>query len=238
MKVLIVDDEPLARARLKRLLAEHAQFKCIGEAATAAEAWKSYQELEPDVILLDIELAGSNGLQLAKQLSEQLLPPAVIFVTAHPQHALAAFQASPVDYLVKPVTAERLSEALKRVGLSTRAHIERKHAEDKMITYHSGTATKQVALSQVRYFEADQKYVRMVFPEGEALLEDSLVQLEQKYPTVLLRIHRRLLINKQHFISLNMCNDGRHLITLADVAKPLEVSRRAYSRLKTALQIT
>ncbi|MEO3679318.1 LytTR family DNA-binding domain-containing protein [Rheinheimera sp. FR7-31] len=237
MKVLIVDDEPLARSRLKRLLAQFPQYRCVAEAQTVAEALACYEKDEPDVLLLDIEMAGGNGLQLAQQLMQRPLPPAIIFVTAHPQHALDAYQVSPTDYLLKPVSAERLGQALARLGLATKAHLERGQATEPLISYQLGTTIRQIALSAVRYFAADSKYVRMVFLQGEALLEDSLVQLEQKYPQYLLRIHRGILINKQHFSALKTLSDGRHVIELDGINTPLEISRRAYPKLKATLQL-
>ena len=237
MKVLIVDDEPLARARLKRLLSQFTHYRCVGEAENLHDALACCAKTEPDVLLLDIEMAGGSGLTLASQLMQQALPPAIIFVTAHPQHALDAYQVSPADYILKPVSAERLGQALARVGMATKAHLERRHSAAPLINYQLGTVSRQIPLSEVRYFVADSKYVRMVFLQGEALLEDSLAQLEQKYPQWLLRIHRGILINKHHFSALRTLPDGRHVIELDGITTPLEISRRAYPKLKAALKL-
>ncbi|WP_213996728.1 LytTR family DNA-binding domain-containing protein [Arsukibacterium sp.] len=237
MKVLIVDDEPLARARLKRLLAAVAEFSCVGEAQNSQQALAMYQQLQPDVLLLDIAMPGGDGLELAAKLASEPLPPAIIFVTAHPQHALDAYQVCPADYILKPVSAERLTTALARLGNRTRAHLERAPAKDQVISYQLGSATRQISLSKVQYFSADSKYVRMVFAEGEALLEHTLSQLQQRFPEQLVRIHRSTLINKQYFSALRAAPDGRHYIELTGLDDRLEVSRRALSQVRQALKL-
>jgi two-component system, LytTR family, response regulator AlgR len=237
MKVLIVDDEPLARARLRRLLSAEAGFNCVGEAQNSQQAQQLCQQLQPDVLLLDIAMPGGDGLQLASALATEPLPPAIIFVTAHPQHALDAYQVCPADDILKPVSAERLHSALARLGNRTRAHLERQPATDDVISYQLGSATRQIKLSNVLYFSADSKYVRMVFAEGEALLEQTLSQLQQRYPQQLVRIHRSTLINKHYFSALRAAADGKHYIELTGLDTRLEVSRRALSQVKQALQL-
>ena len=237
MKVLIVDDEPLARARLRRLLEPISGFSCVGEAQNSQQALTMCQQLQPDVLLLDIAMPGGSGLQLAATLASQALPPAIIFVTAHPQHALDAYQVCPADYILKPVSAERLAAALARLGNRTRAHLGRPAAADEAISYQLGSATRQIALSKVQYFSADSKYVRMVFEDGEALLELSLNQLQQRFPEQLVRVHRSTLINKSYFSALRSTADGKHYIELTAVEDRLEVSRRALSQVKQALKL-
>jgi two-component system, LytTR family, response regulator AlgR len=237
MKVLIVDDEPLARTRLRRLLSAEAGFSCVGEAQNSQQALQLYQQLQPDVLLLDIAMPGGDGLQLASALATEPLPPAIIFVTAHPQHALDAYQVCPADYILKPVSAERLHSALARLGNRTRAHLERQPATGDVISYQLGSATRQIKLTNVLYFSADSKYVRMVFAGGEALLEQTLSQLQQRYPQQLVRIHRSTLINKHYFSALRAAADGKHYIELTGLDTRLEVSRRALSQVKQALQL-
>lgn len=237
MKVLIVDDEPLARARLQRLLQSVDGFSCVGEAQNSQQALQLCMQLQPDVLLLDIAMPGGDGLQLAAKLASQPLPPAIIFVTAHPQHALDAYQVCPADYILKPVSAERLTAALARLGNRTRAHLERAPEKDDVISYQLGSATRQISLSKVQYFSADSKYVRMVFGDGEALLELTLSQLQQRYPEQLVRIHRSTLINKQYFSALRAAPDGKHYIELVGLDNRLEVSRRALSQVKQALKL-
>ena len=233
MQILIVDDEPLARARLARLIAQLPEHQCIAEAEGAAEALDKIQQLRPDLVLLDIAMPGKDGISLGTDIQQLPVPPAVIFVTAHPQHALDAYQASPVGYLLKPVSAEALQSALDKAGTLTRAHLEKKAAIRKL-TYLSGGVKRQMPLSEVYYFTADDKYVRVVSQHGEALIEQSLVQLQQQFSQYLLRIHRRTLINKAYFAKL-LQHDGRHWVVLNGCNDKLEVSRREVASLRSHL---
>ncbi|QBL10204.1 response regulator transcription factor [Rheinheimera sp. D18] len=237
MRILIVDDEPLARSRLVRLLAQFPEHQCVAQAETAVQALEYIQQLQPELVLLDIAMPGQSGIELGCQILQLPVPPAVIFVTAHPQHALAAYEASPSDYLLKPVSQERLALALQKVGALTRAHLDKSSDKAVQISYQLGQQQRQTKLSAVYYFTADQKYTRMVFTEGSALLDLSLTQLEQQYPQQLLRIHRNCLINKAWFRSLQTMADGTHYILLDNVADKLEVSRRALARVKQQLSL-
>lgn len=230
MNILIVDDEPLARSRLRRLLSDIAGFRLIGEAANAGEAAEILQQQPVDILLLDIQMPQQDGLAFAKQLLSLPVPPAVILVTAHPEHALDAYAVSPADYLLKPVTVERLQQALKKAGLHTRAH--NKSPSDSKLSYQIGGTRRQVDFAVVQYFVADDKYVKVVFDDGEALLETSLQQLEQKYPDKLQRIHRNTLVNWQRFDSLQSLPDGKYRLRLKGCDAELDVSRREASRLK------
>jgi two-component system, LytTR family, response regulator AlgR len=230
MKVLIVDDEPLARSRLKRLLANLDGYDCIAEADNGNAAMQVLAQQEIDIVLLDIQMPGQTGLEFAAALLKHPLPPAVILVTAHPEHALEAYAVAPADYVVKPVSQQRLQQALQRVGSRTRAHIAAP-VPDK-ISYQLAGVTRQVALSRVSYFVADDKYVRMVFDGGEALLEQSLQQLEQQFPLLLQRIHRHTLVNWLRFDCLRLGADGKYTIKLRGCEALLDVSRREAARLK------
>lgn len=236
MRVLIIDDEPLARARLRRLLLSHPDYLCVGEAENAAQALTMIAELTPDLLLLDIAMPDGNGISLASKVLTLTTPPAVIFVTAHPEHALEAYQAAPADYLLKPVSAERLSAALQRLGATTRAHLERKQVADKL-SYTLAGVTRQLAVRDILYCVADDKYVRVILTNGDALLDVSLNQLEQQFSQQLLRIHRKILINKYYFDALHASADGKHYLTLRQLNDKLDVSRRALPAIKAALQL-
>lgn len=230
MKVLIVDDEALARARLRRLLAVHSDFECVGEAANAQQALQAIAELQPDLLLLDIAMPGQHGLSLAMDILKLPTPPAVIFVTAHPQHALDAYAACPADYLLKPVAPERLAQALQRLGTQTRAHVERKLTEPKL-SYVLAGIRRQLDLKDVQYFMAEDKYVKVVFNSGEAIIELSLAQLIQQYPEQLVRIHRSTLVNKCCIARMYLVS-GKHFVLLTDGETKLEVSRREVANLR------
>lgn len=233
MRILIVDDEPLARTRLKRLLSELSDYQCIGEAESATQAIELINAQQPEVVLLDIAMPERDGIDLGKEILQLPTPPAVIFVTAHPQHALEAYQASPADYLLKPVALERLQQALQRVGMQTKAHIERKNIEPKIAFVQAGVK-RQLELKEVLFFSAEDKYVRMVFVTGEAIIEQSLIQLQQQFPAQLLRVHRSTLINKMHLSRLLSAN-GRHWVLLHGWQGKLEVSRREVANIRSCM---
>ena len=228
MKVLLVDDEPLARARLKRLLAKHHDFSLVAEAEDGEQALQLTAQLQPDLVLLDIEMPNLTGLAVAKTLASLPVPPAVVFVTAHPEHALDALQLSAAGYLVKPVEADALAGVLQRLGKLTRVQLESQ--KEAAISFQLAGCLRQVPISEVLYLVAEDKYVRMVHRQGEALLELSLKQLEQQYPQ-LLRIHRKALINRQHFSALHHGAQG-YQVELTGCPQRLDVSRREASRLK------
>ena len=234
MRVLIVDDEPLARARLRRLLLAHPSYLVVGEAGDGGTGLQMAIEQHPDLIFLDIEMPDRNGLSVAAELMQLVPPPAVVFVTAHPQHALAAYQVAPADYLLKPVSAEQLATSLQRIGLATKAHLE-KQQEQQWISYKSGTSLRRIELQQLFYLQADEKYVRMVFAGGEALTELSLKQFEDLYPEQLLRIHRHTLVLKRRLKALHSLPDGRHVLELWQSDDLLEISRRELSRIRQLL---
>lgn len=230
MNVLIVDDELLARSRLKRLLSSIDGYTLVAEAADVNVAMQVIQKQQVDIILLDIQMPGKDGLTFAADLRALVLPPAVILVTAHPQHALDAYSVSPVDYLLKPVDPERLRLALSKVGVYTKAH--QKVVVSQKLSYHIGGVTRQVDVSQVYYFSAEDKYIKAVFAGGTALLEGSLQQLERRYAGKLERIHRNTLINWQYFDCLIQQPDGRYFMRLKGCNAELDVSRREASRIK------
>src|SRR5690625_3338096 len=123
MKILIVDDEAPARQRLGGLVQSLEGYRLIGEAATGTEAITACEQLEPDIVLLDIRMPGSDGLEVARHLNRMTKPPAIVFVTAYGDHALAAFDAEAVDYLLKPVRRGRLADALHRARRLNRAQL-------------------------------------------------------------------------------------------------------------------
>ncbi len=232
MRILIVDDEPLARARLRRLIAEYRDYSCVGEADTAQHAFEMVAKLQPDILLLDIAMPQQNGISLGKQILTLPTPPAIIYVTAHPEFALDAYQASPADYVLKPVSSQRLLSALERVGVQTKAHIEKKHQEAKF-SFVQGGITRQIAMKDILYFIAEDKYVRMVYIDGEVLLEQSLTHLEQIKPNLFIRVHRKTLVNVNYIQRLYL-KDGQHWLALQHSDIKLKVSRRAVASVKKA----
>ena len=175
MNILIVDDEPLARQRLVGLLKNLNGYTVCGEASTGSEALIRAQALKPDIILLDIRMPGMDGLEAAQHLNQMSRPPAIIFTTAFSDHALKAFEAHAVDYLLKPIKQERLEQALHSAKRLTRPQLnELRLTDDTSIRSHicvkiRGTL-ELVPVEDIRYFMADHKYVTIKTLNHEYLL--------------------------------------------------------------------
>ncbi|MEW6561194.1 MAG: LytTR family DNA-binding domain-containing protein [Pseudomonadota bacterium] len=202
MNVLIVDDEPLARSRLRRLLAELPETTqaVVDEAADAAEAWALLRRLRIDVLLLDIQMPGQTGMDLARRLAGDpgVHHPAIVFVTAHEEHALDAFGVSAVDYLTKPVRRERLALAMGKAALWLRAQGTQQRAPDAVETVyltvqHHG-ALVRVPLTDILYCRAEVKYTLLRTADTQYLTDFSLIDLEQRYAEHFVRIHRSALV--------------------------------------------
>lgn len=244
MRVLIVDDEPPARARLRELLNRLSDYESCGEAGTGADALRLTQRLNPDIVLLDIQMPGLNGLETARQLAELEQPPAVVFTTAHGEHALEAFDAHAVAYLLKPVRLERLEQALARAGRINRAQLSRLAADQPAdgsrshICARIGQRLELIPLADVFYFQADQKYVTVRHRHGEALIEEALKTLEQDLGARVVRVHRNALAVAIHIAGLERAADGNATLVFHDIPDRLEVSRRHLPALRQFLKET
>ncbi|MDZ7870277.1 MAG: LytTR family DNA-binding domain-containing protein [Rheinheimera sp.] len=236
MRVLIVDDEPLARSRLSRLLAQIPGYQLVAEAENGVQALQLCADLTPDLVFLDIEMPGADGLSVAADLARNQPPPAVIFVTAHPQHALAAYQVAPADYLLKPIGLVQLQQCLDRLGVSTRVHLEKQKASAPRLSFRIGLEQRSILLSQLFYLQAEDKYVRLVYQGGEALTETSLKQLQEKYPQQLMRIHRNTLVLAERICGISRSAEGQHLLMLRDCPVQPEISRRELAQIRELLQ--
>lgn len=231
MKVLITDDEALARDRLRRLIEEIDGISVVGEAADGRQALERCSHLHPDVVLLDIRMPGIDGLEAATHLAGWEQPPAVIFTTAYGDHALAAFEAHAVDYLLKPIRRERLQQALSRAQGLSRARLDAARqmsaaAARTHICARSGTQIRLIPLDEVLYFRADHKYVTVRHDGGEVLIEESLKGLEQEFGARFVRIHRNCLVARSRIAALERARDGLWLALLQGTDERIEISRR------------
>lgn len=231
MRILIVDDEQLARERLEHLLQEiGSPYEVVGQAADGEEAIKLCSSHEADLVLLDIQMPGMDGLEVAAHLMAQDPAPAVIFVTAYNEHALEAFERNAVDYLLKPVRPERLEAALNRAQALSRVQLqaldELQDSAEACVYSNFRGGVLRIPVAEIYYFRAEQKYVVARHTGGEALLEDSLKSLEQQLGDQFLRIHRNALAAKRYLNALEKRPDGSFQICLRGVDDRLEVSRR------------
>jgi len=242
MKLLVVDDEPLARARLLAMLAAFPDIHVVGEAGNGVEAVVRADETGADAVLLDIAMPVMDGLEAARHMRELATPPAVIFCTAYDEHALAAFEAAAVDYLVKPVRQERLGEALERARRQRAASLvppmlpagaskQRSHLSARL-----RGSLRLIPIEDIHYLQAEEKYVVVHHARGEDLIEESLKSLETEFADRFLRIHRNCLVAADEFLELRRAGDGSVHAVLRHGKTPLEVSRRCVPGLRERLK--
>lgn len=233
MRVLIVDDEPLARTRLAALVNQCDDTEVVGNVSDAESALAALETTPPDVLLLDINMPGMDGTALARRLAGRARPQ-VIFCTAYEEHALQAFELGAVDYLLKPVRLERLREALQRA----RRRLTDMPVEPTVWLYARLRGEEQrIALDDVICLLADEKYVVVHHRHGELLIEDSLRQLEDAYPTQLIRLHRNCLVPSARLLGLKTLDDGRVLARLDGATLTPEISRRNLPAVRKLLRL-
>lgn len=233
LKALVVDDEAPARSELRFLLGEAGGVEVVGEASNAIEAMQLIKAIPYDVIFLDINMPGLTGVQLAEALAAHPRPPAIIFVTAHSEHAVKAFEVKAADYLVKPVELERLKQAVSRltpVAEQAPARVER-------IPVEKAGKKLLVSVEDILYIMAKDDYSYLHTPADRYLSTMSLSSLESKLEQAgFFRIHRRYLVNLARVKEVVPMYGGTLLLTLTDeVATQIPVSRRRVPALKKAL---
>lgn len=231
LRVLVVDDEPLARERLALLVEEMKDVRLAGVAASGEQALMLAGSLRPEVVLLDIRMPGMDGLEAARHLARMPDPPAVIFTTAFDEHALAAFEVQAAGYVLKPVRKERLAEAIARARQPNRAQLTRiadgaGGGPRTRIAVHSRDELKLIPVENIICFTADLKYTTLRHAGGEELIEEPLKALENEFAGSFLRIHRNSLVALAHIEGLERDAEGRQVVRLRGGAGTLAVSRR------------
>ncbi|MFZ6747791.1 LytR/AlgR family response regulator transcription factor [Undibacterium sp. Ren11W] len=266
-KILIVDDEAPARQRLAMLLSD-IQTECpcvlIGEAANAQAALDSIAVGRPDIILLDVQMPGMNGLELAQHLARnsQTQQPAVIFITAYDEYALKAFEVHAMDYLLKPVRASRLAEAILRIvrlRIAGSSPVELKSEMAPVILPKLPTARQcfsvlernrilLVPVADVLFLKAEQKYVTLHTKARSYLLEESLTSIEEEMVISLVRVHRNALVSRLAIVGVERAphsNDPEHdheklteswQVILRDCDERLPISRRQWPVIKALVR--
>lgn len=239
-RVLIADDEPLARERLTRMVDDLDGYRVSGEAANGDQVLDAMARDIPDIVLLDIRMPGRDGMEVAARLTRQPNPPAIIFCTAYDDYAIRAFEVQAVAYLLKPVRREALAGALSQAERLNRVQLQALQGQPDTDSHHlsvsSARGTELVDMTRVRYCEADQKYVTLHHDNGETLTDLSLKALESRYPEHLLRIHRHTLVGTHFIRSLERLEDGSSQIRVADTNEALPVSRRHVARVRQWLR--
>lgn len=233
LRILIIDDEAPARERMDRMLAELPNFEVVGEAASGQQALQAIEQFSPDILLLDISMPGMDGMTLARNLQKGGLQPAVIFCTAYQNQALEAFEAEAVDYLVKPVRAERLAQALEKARrfLGDRGD----QAPGAFIKSTVGGKVLLTPVQRVICLLAEDKYTTVVHEKGRTVVDDSLTELEARFESEFFRIHRNALISTRHLRGLERGDNGCVLAVLSGTHERPEVSRRNVAALRKLL---
>ena len=242
LRVLVVDDEALARARLRTLLSDCSEpwADVLAEAANAAQAVSALQREVFDLVLLDIRMPGRDGLTLARDIAELTEPPAVVFVTAHAEHAVQAFEVEAQDYLTKPVRLERLQQALQKVErtIQSRRWLEPDKDEEVLLIQDRGR-TERVPLSEVVYLKAELKYITVRTLSRSYILDASLSELEERHAAQFMRIHRNALIARRAVRALERHFDPEEgdgwAVRLNGIDELLAVSRRQLGAVREAM---
>lgn len=240
MKLLIVDDETPARARLRQLVMEIPGWDIGGEAANGHEALLLVERTRPDALLLDIRMPVMDGLEAARHLAELDKPPAIIFTTAYDRYAMEAFDVHATAYLMKPVRRERLQAALEHARQPNRAQLrslgQHLHERRRHICARVRGQLQLVPVEDVLYFRADQKYVTVRYGRGEVLIEESLKALEEEFGDLFIRIHRNALVAADRIEGLEKDGQGHAALKLRGSDEALEVSRRLVAEVRKKLR--
>ncbi|MCC2632983.1 LytR/AlgR family response regulator transcription factor [Ramlibacter sp.] len=241
LKMLVVDDEPLARSRVRTLLADCTEptAEIAAEAANAAQAMEHLRRQAFDGVLLDIHMPGADGLALAQVIRTLPEPPPVVFVTAYAEHAVAAFELEAVDYLTKPVRLERLQTALARIEKSRMGRLGAGESEQEVLVIQDRGRTERVPVTEVLYFKAELKYITVRTAARSYILDGSLSDLEDRHGTQFLRVHRNALVSRRAVRALEKHFDAEEgegwAVRLNGVEESLAVSRRQLSAVREAL---
>ncbi|MFC3152550.1 LytR/AlgR family response regulator transcription factor [Litoribrevibacter euphylliae] len=245
MRVLIVDDEPLARERLKRMVDELPDYQVVATAENGNDAIGQVESARPEVVLMDIRMPEMDGLQAAAKLVDQKHPPAVIFCTAYDEYAVEAFDVQALGYLMKPVNKEELGQALARATKLNKAQLSAlgkpsKDQEEVPARSHISARTHRglelIPIEDIFYFRADQKYVTVHHHHGEVLIDETLKDLEKELEARFYRIHRNCLVSVNHLEAMERSTQGQHKVKIRGLDESLDVSRRHVSGLRKLMQ--
>jgi two-component system response regulator AlgR len=247
VKILIVDDEKPARDRLRQLVDDSGQHEVVGEAGNGEDALAQAAKTSPDVVLLDIRMPGIDGIETAHHLNAMEKPPAVVFTTAYDEYAIDAFDARAIGYVLKPVRRERLERALEHASRLTGQTLNELATESRFESRRNHVCARLhdelrlIPVTDISYFNADQKYVCVHHSNGEDLIEDSLKSLEQEFEKLFVRIHRNALVAIDKIDKLQKKADGTVLVVLRNDSQQdnndeLLVSRRHLATVRRRLK--
>jgi two-component system response regulator AlgR len=246
LKILIVDDEQPARERLRQLVVDSGLHEVVAEAANGEQAIAMASQFNPDVVLLDIRMPGVDGIETAHHLNAMETPPAVVFTTAYDEYAIDAFDARAIGYVLKPVRRERLERALEHAARISGQMLKQLTQESNLKSRRQHVCTREhgelrlIPISDIRYFNADQKYVTVHHSDGESLIDDALKALEDEFADEFVRIHRSVLVALRQIDRLERTADGKTQVVLRDelagADEALTISRRHVADVRRRLK--
>jgi two-component system LytT family response regulator len=233
MRTIIVDDERLAREELKSLLSAYKDFEIIGEYKNTAEAQEAIERDAPDLVFMDIQMPGENGLELLSRMSN---PPRTVFVTAYDEYAIKAFEVKAYDYLMKPIDPERLEEVYNRLieenKVPDSVENQSKLAENDSVFIRDGDKVWFVKVSDIRFFESEGNYVKVHFEKNKPLILRSLNSLEERMDEkIFFRVNRKFMINVNYIVKIENWFSGGLQVELKCGTK-IEISRRQTIKFK------
>lgn len=243
MDIVVCDDESLARDRLVRMVT-HLGHRVVAQASNGIEAIEVVQTHQPDIIILDIRMPELNGLEAAVKISQLPTPPAIIFCTAFDQYAMDAFKTHAIAYLLKPVALDDLQQALQKATKLNQAQLQALPSQPKAPTNHARQnivarthrGVELIAIEDVYYFLADQKYVMVRHKSGQVLIDETLKELEQEFAADFIRVHRNALVSLKYLEGLEMLSSGQYQARCKEIEERLLISRRHLSSLKERMQ--
>ena len=246
MKVLIVDDEAPARDRLCQLIEDIDGYEVAGQAANGHEALELAQKLRPDIVLLDIRMPGLDGIEVAHHLNADDDGPAIVFTTAYDEYAVVAFDARAIGYVLKPIRRTKLESALGQASRLARATIEEvarvpgMESQRDHVCAQTGDKLRLIAVNEIDYFRADQKYVAVYHNDGVSLINESLKALEEEFADRFVRIHRSALVAVARIETLEKSAEGKYRVVLRggsqDADDALIISRRHVADVRRRLK--
>lgn len=247
MRIVIIDDEPLARDLIKSFLQDFPQMEIVGECSDGFQGLKAIQDTKPDMVFLDVQMPKITGFEMLELMDH---PPMIVFTTAYNEYAIKAFEMNAVDYLLKPFSKDRFKQALEKVvdSKQRREQVDKNlqnlqnetvHIKEHLqrVVVKTGHKIQVLPISEINYLEAQDDYVMIYTPTGKFLKQQTMKYFDQVLdPTLFVRIHRSYIVNVNQIAQLEQYEKESYKLLLKDkVALP--VSKSGYSELKNVLGI-
>ena len=243
LKTIIADDEPLARARIQRLLSQDETINIVAVVENGMQVTEEVDKHQPDLLILDINMPGKTGMEVAHDIQQSMLrPPAIVFTTAYDEFALEAFQVSATAYLMKPINELDLMQAIKKAGELNKVQAQDISAGQPVssnLLLKSSAEIEMVSVKDIIFFQAREKLVIAGMAKGKEIVVDySLKELEQKLQSAFCRVHRHTLVNVSFFKKIHRNEKGYYSLELHDVESLFDISRRQVATVKRHFQET